>query len=373
MADLSPYEDQTVTVDILVDGTVVATFEVTPDCVAPQASPRVSVAGQVCPPPSATVTLANDGDPASTVVYVIRVNGRVVQESAPIYGGDETTIVGDLSRFEDQRVTVSISANGELLGRRTFRVDCVQESGTGPVTGGGPAGTVSGSTTSGPGVLPSVGADVSPGLVAFGLGLLGAGSLLLLAGAVASGHGAHAPSPMHDVGVRSSTPDPLDFRAVRHAYDTVAEDYAGRLPDTRAESPLDLAMVDAFASAVTAGGSARVLDAGSGTGRMSRYLADRGCLVSGVDLSPGMVAMARRDHADLAFTVGSLADLPYTDDQFAGVMLWYSIIHTPPAGQARLFTEAARVLRPGGHLLVGFQSGEGSATCRRRTAVRARG
>ena len=157
----------------------------------------------------------------------------------------------------------------------------------------------------------------------------------------------------------SSTPDPLDFRAVRHAYDTVAEDYAARLPDTRAEAPLDLAMVDAFVSAVTAGDSARVLDAGCGAGRMSRYLADRGCLVSGVDLSPGMVAMARRDHADLAFTVGSLADLPYADDQFAGVMLWYSIIHTPPAGQARLFTEAARVLRPGGHLLVGFQSGEG--------------
>ena len=157
----------------------------------------------------------------------------------------------------------------------------------------------------------------------------------------------------------SSTPDPLDFRAVRHAYDTVAEDYAARLPDTRAESPLDLAMVDAFVSAVTSGDSARVLDAGCGAGRMSRYLADRGCLVSGVDLSPGMVAMARRDHADLAFTVGSLADLPYADDQFAGVMLWYSIIHTPPAGQARLFTEAARVLRPGGHLLVGFQSGEG--------------
>ena len=156
-----------------------------------------------------------------------------------------------------------------------------------------------------------------------------------------------------------SISDPLDLRTVRHAYDTVAEDYATRLPDTRAEAPLDLAMVDAFVAAVTAGDSARVLDAGCGTGRMSRYLADRGCLVSGVDLSPGMVAMARRDHGDLVFTVGSLADLPYADDRFTGVMLWYSIIHTPPAGQARLFTEAARVLRPGGHLLVGFQSGEG--------------
>jgi len=159
--------------------------------------------------------------------------------------------------------------------------------------------------------------------------------------------------------VTSTPPDPLGLGSVRRAYDTVAEDYATYLPDTRAEAPLDLAMVDAFAEAVMAG-DARVLDAGCGTGRMSRYLADRGCRVEGIDLSPSMVAMARRDHPDLVFTVGSLSGLPYRGDQFAGVMLWYSIIHTPPAGQARIFAEVARVLRPTGHVLVGFQSGEGA-------------
>ncbi len=160
--------------------------------------------------------------------------------------------------------------------------------------------------------------------------------------------------------VMSSPPDPLGLRDVRRAYDTVAEDYAAYLPDTRAEAPLDLAMIGAFAEAVTSSDDARVLDAGCGTGRMSRYVAERGCLVEGVDLSSNMVAMARRDHHDLLFTVGSLTDLPYPDDQFAGVMLWYSIIHTPPAGQARIFAEVTRVLRPGGHVLVGFQSGEGT-------------
>jgi ubiquinone/menaquinone biosynthesis C-methylase UbiE len=73
-----------------------------------------------------------------------------------------------------------------------------------------------------------------------------------------------------------------------------------------------------------------------------------------------MVAIARRDHHDLEFTEGSLADLPYPDEQFAGVMLWYSTIHTPPAGQARLFAEATRVLRPAGYLLIAFQTGEGA-------------
>jgi SAM-dependent methyltransferase len=159
--------------------------------------------------------------------------------------------------------------------------------------------------------------------------------------------------------VTSPAPPPDDVRSVRHAYDTVAEDYAVRLPDTRAETPLDLAMVDAFADAVAAGDDPQVLDAGCGTGRMSAYLAARGCVVHGVDLSPGMVAVARRQHPSLLVTVGSLAALPHPDDRFAGVMLWYSIIHTPPPGQARIFAEAARVLRPDGHLLVGFQAGEG--------------
>lgn len=153
--------------------------------------------------------------------------------------------------------------------------------------------------------------------------------------------------------------DPVDFSGVRLAYDTVAEECATRFPDTSAEAPLSLAVVDAFAAAVIAGGDPRVLDAGCGAGRMSRYLTGRGCQVDGVDLSPGMIAMARRDHPDLPFSVASLTSLPFPDDTFAGVMLWYSIIHTPPAGQARIFAEAARVLRPGGHLLVGFQSGQG--------------
>ncbi|WP_433420877.1 class I SAM-dependent methyltransferase [Microtetraspora malaysiensis] len=158
----------------------------------------------------------------------------------------------------------------------------------------------------------------------------------------------------------SSPSGPLDFSGVRLAYDTVAEDYATYFPDTRAEALLDLAMIDAFSEAVMASDDPRVLDAGCGAGRMSRYLAERGCLVQGVDLSSSMVAMARRDHRDLVFTVGSLTDLPYPDEQFAGVMLWYSIIHTPPAGHARIFAEATRVLRPAGHLLVGFQAGEGT-------------
>ncbi len=155
-------------------------------------------------------------------------------------------------------------------------------------------------------------------------------------------------------------PDLGEFKGVRIAYDAVARDYAKHLPDTSAETSLDLAMVDSFADAVTTSSTAaRVLDAGCGTGRMSRYLAERHCDVEGVDLSPGMIKMARQHHPDLNFAVGSLTALAYPDNHFDGVLLWYSIIHTPPVDHDRIFTEAGRVLRPGGHILIGTQSGDG--------------
>lgn len=141
----------------------------------------------------------------------------------------------------------------------------------------------------------------------------------------------------------------------RAAYDTVAADYARLIPDTRAEHALDLAMIDAFVAAA----DGPVLDAGCGAGRITRHLADRGVEVRGVDLSPGMVAQARAAHPGLDFGAASLLDLPFADNTFAGVLLWYSVIHLPDDAFGRACAEALRVLRPGGVVLVGSQAGEG--------------
>jgi hypothetical protein len=182
MADLSQFEDQTITVAILVDGVVLSTYTVTPDCVAPIANPSVGVSGQVCPPPSATVTLGNTGDPDSAVVFVILVDGKVVQRSSPIFGGDTTTIVGDLSQFEDQTVVVELRANGKVMGSRTIHVNCTTVAGTSASTAQ-PASTGSGglpgSSSSGSGVLPAVGAGFGGSVIALGLGLVLVGSLLI--------------------------------------------------------------------------------------------------------------------------------------------------------------------------------------------------
>lgn len=144
---------------------------------------------------------------------------------------------------------------------------------------------------------------------------------------------------------------------VRTAYDTVAEAYAALLPGTQAEAPTDLAAVAAFAAHV--GPGRPVADVGCGTGRMTAHLAGLGLDAHGLDLSPGMVAVARRRHPDRRFAVGSLLALPWADATQAGVLAWYSLIHVPPDDLPAACAQVRRVLVPGGHLLVAGQAGSG--------------
>ncbi|MFF1877209.1 class I SAM-dependent DNA methyltransferase [Leifsonia sp. NPDC058230] len=152
--------------------------------------------------------------------------------------------------------------------------------------------------------------------------------------------------------------EPLDVAATRNAYDTVAADYEELLRDELAQKPIDRAVLGAFAEYVVASGGGEVADLGCGPGRVTAYLADLGLDVFGVDLSPGMVGVARAAHPELRFDVGTMASLDIPDASLAGVVAWYSIIHTPPERQAGIFAEFARVLRPGGWLLLAFQVGD---------------
>ena len=57
-----------------------------------------------------------------------------------------------------------------------------------------------------------------------------------------------------------------DEQAVRAAYDEVADTYADRFRSTEPEQPVDLAMIEHFASLLH--GEKRVVDAGCGAGRL---------------------------------------------------------------------------------------------------------
>lgn len=151
--------------------------------------------------------------------------------------------------------------------------------------------------------------------------------------------------------------EPPHLAETRTAYDTVAVDYASLLEGELAGSPLDRALLGHFAELVGLEGGGPVVDVGCGPGRITGHLAALGLDVSGVDLSPGMVAEARRRHPDLDFRTGSFTALDLADASMAGVVAWYSIIHTPPALLFEVFAELHRVIRPNGLLLLAFQAG----------------
>lgn len=150
----------------------------------------------------------------------------------------------------------------------------------------------------------------------------------------------------------------------RAGYDAVAEDYAALLPDLGAETALDIAMIDDFADRCLRAGSDPVADVGCGTGRVTTHLASRGLAVAGYDLSPGMVAVARRTHPALRFEVAAMQELPLADAALGGVLAWYALIHTAPADLLPVAAELRRVLRPGGHLLTAFHAGDGEVVHR---------
>lgn len=148
-----------------------------------------------------------------------------------------------------------------------------------------------------------------------------------------------------------------DEQVVRAAYDEVADLYAEHLPSTEAETPADLGMIAHFVSLLP--GERTVLDAGCGAGRMMAHLVGLGCRVEGVDLSPAMISQARAHHPDSPSRVASITDLPHPDDSFDGVFSWYSTIHGDDPALAASLAEFVRVARPGGLVLVAFQSGHG--------------
>jgi SAM-dependent methyltransferase len=92
------------------------------------------------------------------------------------------------------------------------------------------------------------------------------------------------------------------------------------------------------------------LDAACGTGRLTRFVADLGHRVVGVDSSPEMLALAREQVPEGEFLPGDLCALPVPDGDVDLVVCALALTHVPDLEP--VIAEFARVLRPGGHLVI---------------------
>jgi SAM-dependent methyltransferase len=155
-----------------------------------------------------------------------------------------------------------------------------------------------------------------------------------------------------------------DLEITKSAYDAVAELYADTFADAAlADRPLDRAMLTAFAELVRTAGGGPVADVGCGPGHITALLAALGLDVFGVDLSPAMIAIARRRYPGPRFDTGTMTGLDRPTGSLGGIVASYSIIHTPPGQVPATLEEFHRMIAPGGHLLLAFLGGpDGAAT-----------
>jgi SAM-dependent methyltransferase len=142
--------------------------------------------------------------------------------------------------------------------------------------------------------------------------------------------------------------------ATGRSYDRVAARYAAEIGDELKNKPFDRGLLDAFAEHA---GSGVVADVGCGPGHVGAYLAGRGVRILGLDLSPGMCAIARKS-ASLDACAADMAALPLRSHSLTGLVCMYAVIHLDPAQRAATYREFARVLGKGGRALIAFHTSD---------------
>lgn len=125
--------------------------------------------------------------------------------------------------------------------------------------------------------------------------------------------------------------------ATRDSYDALAAAHPDRVNADLDNRPLDRALFAVFAELVRVGGNRPVADVGCGAGRVTILLSRLGLDAFGVDLSPGMVALARRTYPQLRFEEGSMLALDVPAATLGGLLAFYSIIHIARERRQQVF------------------------------------
>jgi ubiquinone/menaquinone biosynthesis C-methylase UbiE len=100
-----------------------------------------------------------------------------------------------------------------------------------------------------------------------------------------------------------------------------------------------------------------VFDLACGHGRIANCLTQRGARVTGLDATPLFLEHARRDAAQRGVAVdyvrGDIRSLPWPEHRFERVISWFtSFGYFDDTDNQKVLSEAHRVLRPGGRLLI---------------------
>lgn len=145
----------------------------------------------------------------------------------------------------------------------------------------------------------------------------------------------------------------MTVEQIRTSYGSRADEYTRYLGSVEAMDVEDRQLIAEWVGTL----QGPALDAGSGPGHWTAFISEHGVEAEGIDIVPEFVQGATTRFPQLRFRIGDFESLPSEDGSFGGVLSWYSIIHTEPKRVPLILSEFARVLRPGGTLLLGFFDG----------------
>jgi SAM-dependent methyltransferase len=139
-------------------------------------------------------------------------------------------------------------------------------------------------------------------------------------------------------------------------YDATAENYAATRLDELSKKPLDRSLLTKFARLNK--GKGTCADFGCGPGQTTKFLYDAGVTaIVGIDISSGMVDVARKIFPYIRFETGDLLTLPYPREHFESAVAFYAIVHFDYDQLAEALKEVNRVLKKGAHFLFSFHVG----------------
>ena len=132
-------------------------------------------------------------------------------------------------------------------------------------------------------------------------------------------------------------------RTVESGYDQMAEQY---LATKHPEDPLALGALEDLSSLLPS--EAAVLDLGCGAGvPVTRWLADRGFAVTGVDVSAKQLELARTNVPEGTFLKADMIEVVFAPETFYAVVALHSIIHVPRTEHPTLLESIHRWLKLG--------------------------
>ena len=141
-----------------------------------------------------------------------------------------------------------------------------------------------------------------------------------------------------------STTTPTSAEHNGHAWGLRARDWS------ETESQMRPSYEARASSAPASAPARRVLDVGCGSGAFLRAAADHGAVVSGIDASEALLAIARERVPEADLSLGDLQHLPYADDSFDAVTGFNSFFFADDMVAA--LREAGRVAKPGAPVVI---------------------